>query len=210
MSNVTKVIKEITLDLENIPFNAQSEAKKEVGDYIVNEILREVADGRSPVQGESKFQRLDKKYAKKEKGGQMLANLELEGDLLSALKFTDLGADRIEIGVRGKEAPKADGHNQLSFEAKNWARQKKFPKRRFIPDDNQSFKKNIMREVDSILQSYRVETVQPSQPKQSIFNSGNEIKIDTTVSQPSQTSIDINNIFTDENLFDTLLKQVGR
>jgi len=157
MSNVTQVIKELKLNVEGIPKEKVKKATKEAADFLLNEIIRYIDKGDTPVQGEKKFKRLESDYAKREKGGVRLPNLQLEGDLLEALKARVKANGIIEVGVKGKEAPKADGHNQLSEEAKAWAAKTGFPKRRFIPDDNQTFKRNIMTKINQILDDYRVQ-----------------------------------------------------
>ncbi|GAG01762.1 unnamed protein product, partial [marine sediment metagenome] len=83
--------------------------------------------------------------------------LRLEGDLMEALGF-ELGAGSIiRVGVLDtNETDKADGHNQFSSDAKAWASKNKFPKRRYIPEDNQSFTKNIVAGVNGILNEFRL------------------------------------------------------
>ena len=120
MSNVTAVTKLVALDLTDIPNDKRKAAKTAVGNYLVESILREVGNGKSPVEGET-FKKLGKEYAKKEHGGRRLPILELEGDMLAALKSENKSGDNIEVGITGVEAPKADGHNQISAEAKAWA-----------------------------------------------------------------------------------------
>ena len=46
----------------------QTLAKREVADYLLNEVLRQLDKGTSPVKGEGRFRRLDTDYAKKRKG----------------------------------------------------------------------------------------------------------------------------------------------
>lgn len=156
MSSVKEVSKIIRLDLTDIPEDKIASAKKEVGDLLIEEILNAVGDGKSPVKGES-WKPLKKEYADEFKGGNRTPTMQLYGDLLDSLEVIDYGRDAIKIGHFGEQAPKADGHNQLSLEAKIWAASKEtpFPKRRYIPDSNQNFKPSIMREVNNILDSYR-------------------------------------------------------
>ena len=161
MSNVTQVIKELKLNVEGIPKDKIKQATKEAADVLLNEIIRYIDGGNSPVQGEKKFKRLEPDYAKREKGGVQLPNLQLEGDLLEALKARPKPNGVIEVGVKGDQAPKADGHNQLSQEAKQWAAKTGFPKRRFIPDETQTFKRSIMAKINSVLDDYRVEEKEP-------------------------------------------------
>jgi hypothetical protein len=161
MSSVTKVTKILDLDLTDVPRDKRAEVKREVGDYLVNEILRSTERGSSPVQGEGKFKILEPDYAKDEKGGRRTANLQLEGDLMEALKSKNRTGNKIEVGIEGSQAPKADGHNQISGEAKAWARSKKkpFPKRRFIPDSSQDFTNRIKNGINSIITEYKREEI---------------------------------------------------
>jgi hypothetical protein len=156
MSSVTEVSKVIKLDLSGIPSDKVTAAKKEVGDYLIEEILRYVGDGKSPVEGE-RWKKLTKEYADEFKGGNTTPTMQLYGDLLDSLKTEDAGEDKIKIGHFKDEgqAPKADGHNQLSIEAKLWAQKKDFPKRRYIPDNGQKFKSAIESGIEDILSGYR-------------------------------------------------------
>jgi hypothetical protein len=138
----------MTLDLSQIPDNRQDQAKQDVGEFIRDEIFRFVSSGNSPVAGRGAFQRLSKEYADNEKGGNRTANLELEGDMLDSLEF-ELTSRGIEIGIFDSgEQGKADGHNNFSGDSK-------LPTRRFIPDDNETFKSQIMSGVRQILNQYR-------------------------------------------------------
>jgi len=212
MSNVTEVIKTLSLNLTNIPDNKREEAKRRAGNYLLNEIFRNVGTGASPVEGEGKFKLLDKKYAKKEHGGRRLSILELEGDLLAALKVTDIGGNSLEVGVKGKEAPKADGHNQLSNEAKLWAasKEKPFPKRRFIPASNQKFKASITEGINRILDGFREE-----EPKD-LFREEEELELGTpssVIEEPERIGLDVEDFFSDEVIESLLLdalKKQGR
>lgn len=110
----------------------------------MEQILLSVAARKSPVTGDS-FDPLSKEY-KAKKTGEGLAgvpNLELSGDMLDALDFR-VTSDGIEIGVFGEDAPKADGHNNLSGKSL-------LPTRRFIPEEGESFTSSIEDEVNRII-----------------------------------------------------------
>lgn len=133
-----------------MPENQHKKVKKEVGDFVKEEILRSLSEGQSPVAGES-FKKLNAEYAKAEKGGDRTPNLELDGDLLDALVYKDV-AGGIEIGVfKASEIGKADGHNKW-----NLANNNKIPKRRFIPKGNQNFDQEIMSGISSIVNEFKV------------------------------------------------------
>lgn len=193
MSSVTAVVKEIELDLSNIPREQRKEAKDEVRAFLLEEVLRSVESGNSPVQGEGRFRTLTPDYARKEKGGNRTANLELEGDLLNALDTKNLRGNKIEIGVRGKEAPKADGHNQISGEAKAWASRtgRSKYKRRFIPDDNQTFVRSIRNGIDEILDTYRVD------PEAAAA----EVTVPSAVTETEESvQIEVSDLFSEESI----------
>lgn len=139
-----------------MPRNQRAETKALVGDFVVNEILRFVGSGKSPVKGEkSTFPRLTKEYAQDKKGGNTTANLDLMGDMLDSLTFKNT-RNGIEVGIfQGSEVPKADGHNNFSGESK-------LPRRRFIPSEDQGFRQRIERGIKDIVQS--AEEGNPSGP----------------------------------------------
>ena len=201
MSSVKAVIKELSLDLTDIPANKKNAAKTEVREYIENEILRSVQAGISPVKGEGRFRTLDKDYAKKEKGGVRTANLQLEGDMLDDLKSKNIKGDAIEIGIRGKNAPKADGHNQISGEAKAWASKTKRTKykRRFIPADNQKFADKIVRGYNSILDEYRFAAPDDI-----------EVDIDSVVETPDSSTVTVGSLFSDDAIEALLAQALAR
>jgi hypothetical protein len=134
-----------TKELKNV--KDPEAVKREIGDYILEEILNHVASGNSPVKGNGKFKALSSNY-KKVKGeisSSLIPNMELNGDMLDSLEYR-LFNGGVEIGIWGEEADKADGHNQHS------GRSTPLPKRRFIPKPGEdTFKQNILREVDLII-----------------------------------------------------------
>lgn len=144
--------------LEQVPPENRPAAKREVADYLVNEVLRKLNAGTSPVKGEGRFRILDPKYAKKEKAGVRTANLQLEGDLLDSLKSAPANDSFIKFGHEGGEVPKADGHNQLSGKAQSWASKSRHPKRRYIPDSGQKFTDDITEEIELIIKQFKVTT----------------------------------------------------
>lgn len=195
MSNVTEVATTLALDLSRIPKEEVNDAKTDVAEYIVNEILRATSKGKSPVKGET-FKTLTEAYADKEKGGSKRPNLRLEGDMMDDLGYTLLRDNLVKIGIEGSQAPKADGHNQISEEAKQWSSKtgREKYKRRFIPAEGQEFKANILSGIQGILDSYRTEPI----------SEGVEIIDSPSTSGSFETvdaiGVDINNIFNDTNL----------
>jgi len=173
--------------LEDVPQESKAVAKKDVADYLANQILREVNSGRSPVQGEGRFKRLEPEYSLREKGGSRLSDLENEGDLLNDFKVSLDDGPFLEVGHKGSQTPKADGHNQLSSKAKTWARKTGFPRRRYIPDDGQTFTKPIVSEIREIIGEYKV-LASNQEALDLSFGGGAAI---TTADQTSTTTTDL-------------------
>ena len=124
-------------------------AKSEIGEYLIEEILNSVGEASSPVKGYGKFRGLSKNYKKKKmlQSSSVIPNMELTGDLLDSLTFQEY-RDGIEVGIFDpNEALKADNHNKFSSKSLRT----KVPKRRFIPDSQESFKSGIMRVVKNIV-----------------------------------------------------------
>lgn len=148
MDKISKTINLNDFGFDLIPRSKQADAKKEIGELVVNEILIYLQDGISPVQGYGKFQKLSDKYAKEMKGGNKTPNLELDGDMLDALTYESRRGAEIEVGIfKGKEVPKADGHNNFSGDSK-------LPLRRFIPEENENFKSDIEDKIKTIIGDY--------------------------------------------------------
>lgn len=136
-------------DLVGLPTSAKRKAMQEIGDYLLEQTLISVRAEQSPVNGEGKFPALkskEYKVLKKAEVGNTRPNLELTGEMLDSLDYVITG-DTIEIGIFGKSAPKADGHNNLSGESS-------LPKRRFLPDKGQEYKPDIQTQVDRIVADY--------------------------------------------------------
>lgn len=192
MSSVDKVIKILDLaeyGLLDVPPSERQAAKQEVADFLENEIIRYVTRGESPVEGEGRFQKLNKDYAKKEKGGNTRANLQLEGDLLDSLLAKSTYGTKLKVGHEGGQAPKADGHNQLSAEAKNWANKTGFPKRRYIPDEDQTFKGPILTEVRSIIDEFKTGTTSQLQFEDNLATQGTAITTEDLLSEETLLSL---------------------
>lgn len=141
-----------TVKFEFDPFEGKPTPKEkraaleEISFLVHAEILRKVSEGNSPVAGYGKFPRLSKEYAKSQKGGNTLPNLELTGDMLSSLEVRPV-AGKIRIQIKGKEGDKADGHNNHSGESK-------LPTRRFIPSDDEFLSRDIEKSINEIINSY--------------------------------------------------------
>jgi|18_taG_2_1085343.scaffolds.fasta_scaffold00339_23 hypothetical protein len=113
-------------------------------------MLLNLGDGKSPVANRGSFKKLNKEYAKEEKGGDTNPNLDLDGDLLNALTSKNKKGDKIEIGIfKAGEQGKADGHNNFSGKST-------LPTRRFIPSEREKFKKSITVGIKQIINDNKV------------------------------------------------------
>ena len=139
-----KVTKEITLDLSQVPRANRAKVKKDVGEFIVTEILLSVSDQKSPVNGGKYKKGLSTEYSKLK--GSNKADMELDGDLLDSLISKNKAGNKIEVGIFDKsQTGKADGHNQIHDKHET------LPERRFIPDEKQVFNESIMNGVKQII-----------------------------------------------------------
>lgn len=139
------------MNLNKVPASKRKALKTDIGEFVVNEVIRSLSSGKSPVSKE-KFAKLNKEYAKREKNGNRTPNLQLEGDLLEALDFRNTKSG-VAVGItKAKERPKADGHNNFSGDSK-------LPKRRFIPANNQQFNQKINREIKKMVKDAEVKAV---------------------------------------------------
>lgn len=143
-----KTAVQIDLELDTVPVEAHEEVKRKIGEFLLEQTLLTVGEAKSPVAGEA-WPALSSEYKaeKKSEGGSGKADLELSGSMLDHLDFkvTDKG---IEIGIYGKDAPKADGHNNLSGDSELAALGKQ---RRFLPDVGQEYKATIQKEAEKII-----------------------------------------------------------
>lgn len=129
----------------NASDDTKERIKEEVGDYLMEQTFLSVGSLKSPISGHDWKKTLSPEYKKKkiEEGGTPVANLEMTGGMLSALEY-ELTEDGIKIGVFGKEALKADGHNNLSGESQ-------LPERRFLPGEGEKYKREIEQGVTEII-----------------------------------------------------------
>jgi hypothetical protein len=124
-------------------------AKQELCEFILEEVLSHVGDGKSPVSGGKWKRSLSKDYKKKksEISSSLFANMELQGDMLDSLECVINRAGNLELRIKGREAAKADGHNNHSGKSK-------LPPREFIPKPNQTFKRDIISGMRDIAEEF--------------------------------------------------------
>jgi hypothetical protein len=157
---------------------------KEIASVLRDEILSRIADGVSPVSGH-RWRSLNRVYAETEKSGDDTANLDLTGDMLN--RFTvKVRGNKLVVMVDGNDEltkGKVEGHNQHDDGLAH-----PLPKRRFIPDDSQTFAKPIMREIADIVKEHAVERTADAEERvlaksvADILLGGGEVDIDRLIS----------------------------
>ena len=159
-STKTKTTSEIDL-FESITLTKakKKEVANDIGELLVDEILSAVGSSKSPISGAG-WPGLSKDYKKfKEKKRRPgTANMEFTGDMLDSLTYKVDGEGNLEIGVFGKDAGKADGHNNFSGESS-------LPTRQFLPDQDKGFKQTIKSSITSIINEAIADSIPVSTSK---------------------------------------------
>lgn len=188
------------LGLEEVPESQRLTVKRDVADYLKNQTLRQISAGDSPVQGEGRFKILDPDYARAEKGGRRVSDLELEGELKDSLISEPSVGSFIKYGHEGNQVPKSDGHNQISGKAKAWARTSKHPKRRYIPDDGQKFDRGIVNGMKAIIEPFKRREVVQEDIDDDFFSSS------TTSTSETPDSISTGSDLFSDDVIESLLE----
>ena len=151
-------------ELNGLTKAQKKEVLTDIGELLVGQILEACADSKSPVTGRA-FHKLSKEYAKKKQAevGSKDPNLDLNGEMLDALDFKIVG-DKIDLGVFGSDAPKADGHNNFSGKSK-------LPERRFLPGEGQGFTSDIDELISDTIKAYRADNLSLDDSKLKVIES---------------------------------------
>jgi hypothetical protein len=133
-------------NIDQVSDNLRSDLVNEVGDYLIQSILDYVGEAKSPVAGGKYKATLSESYAKSQKMGDTMANLDLNGDMLNALTFkTNADNGTVTVGIfEESQAVKSYNHNVGDT----------LPQRQFIPGEDQLLKAEIIRGVRRILKGY--------------------------------------------------------
>jgi len=160
---------DFTQDLIGIPKKDHKSILAEVGELLVEQTLTNLADSKSPVSGAPYKKTLSKDYGKKKEAetGSKAANLDLTGDMINSIDF-EIDGDTLLLGVFGDDAPKADGHNNLSGKSD-------LPERRFLPKKGESYKREISSLIEEVIANKRAETVNLKDSKLSQIESKSEL-----------------------------------
>lgn len=131
--------------LDKLSQTTKKKISNELGEFLVDKILKDTSNQRSSVSGQ-KWKGLSKDYKDmKSKIAPGVANLELHGDMLDALKSKPK-SDEVEIGVYGKlQTQKTDNHCHFRIYG-----EPTLPLRKFLPGENESLRPGIMREAVKI------------------------------------------------------------
>lgn len=141
----SEISSEITFEFpEGLSREQKRAIKDQAGEIIVDHILGRVSQAKSPISG-GRWPALSSGYKKfkQAEGAGSKANMEFSGDMLDRLGFkrTENG---VKIQITGKEARKADGHN-------NFSGRSNLPQRKFLPEEGDSFGSTVKREIDSLI-----------------------------------------------------------
>lgn len=136
------------VDPDNLSESDKTSVLEEVSDLVLTQVLKDTSQGLSAVTGRQWKITLNEDYAKRKQaaGGTPIANLELEGDLLQAVRIVREGDTKLKLFVEEDQSDKADGHNNHSGDSK-------LPRRRFIPneDDGDTFRAGINKQITKVV-----------------------------------------------------------
>jgi len=136
--------------LSKVPKEERQKTLNEVGTYLVEQILENCGRAQTSVANGKWKQKLSDAYLrrKQKESSSSAPNMELTGAMLDALEFKVSG-NTVEVGIFDQyEAQKADNHNKFSAASQPT----KVPQRQFIPRKNEQFKRDIMNEVNQIIE----------------------------------------------------------
>lgn len=156
-------------ELAGIPKKEHKGILIEVGELLVEQTLSKLAESTTPVSGAPYKKTLSKEYGKKkqEETGSKDANLDLSGDMINSIDY-EIDGSTLLLGVFGDDAPKADGHNNLSGKSD-------LPERRFLPKKGESYKREITSLVEEVIANKRAETVSLKDSKLAQIESKSEL-----------------------------------
>lgn len=134
------------------PKSGKRELKQQLANYLVDQVIARAGDGKSPVRGGSWKRSLSPEYkkAKIAQGGNPYADMILTGSMMTDLECVVVKGN-LELRVKGKNAAKADGHNNHSGSSS-------LPPREFIPKPDGSFYRGILEGMREIIEDYNGES----------------------------------------------------
>ena len=133
-----------------VPRNNVADARQAVADFVLSAVIASVDASQSPVGGGNWKTGLTKEYARLK--GSNRSNLQLTGELLSALDVIEKQGNTLSLQVAGTQAGKADGNNRGTY---GKLRTRLSQAREFIPRGAKTLKKEIWDEVRQILKGFK-------------------------------------------------------
>ena len=146
MAKISKSKVTVDIKLDKYPLynkltpREKGDVKYEIGEAVISEIQDYLGGGITPVSGGDYKRELSKKY-KEIKDGAPYADLLLDGDLWNAMEYKPTSKG-VEIGIfDSDQAPKAYNHQVGDT----------LPRRQYLPDSGQSFKRPIESRIRAII-----------------------------------------------------------
>ena len=138
---------DIEEELSELKPSRRKTAADAVGVYILSEIKSYLDKGNSPVKGEGAFKKLTKDYKKYKqklgKGGD--PNLQLFGDIVNSIQVNATKRS-VELKIANSlQKKKAYNHNVGDT----------LPKRQFIPEEDNQFKRNITSGIKKVIEEFK-------------------------------------------------------
>ena len=197
------IVKDLPLDLENVPEDKIEEAKIDVGNFLIERMLDFIDQGKSPVKGEGQWQKLTKEYAEEEKGGDRTPDMFNTGGTLGSLTFQPTPTG-ISVGIFNEaEGEKADGHNKFTGRPNN------NPRRRYIPGPDQEFRNEIMAGIRGVILEYipRNEEEATQAEQETVITEITGFDEGVTTQPQKLTQVGLSNIFDDSTVISILLQE---
>lgn len=137
----------LSKELEGLTQPQKKSLKKIVGDTIVDEVREASRKKTSSVTGKA-FQKLTKEYRalKRAAGGVGQPNLKLTGDMLGSLSANTNRAHAVSVTIPEDQAGKSHGHITGGGN---------LPKRQFLPNEGQAFKRDIMKAINQSVRDFK-------------------------------------------------------
>lgn len=132
--------------LKDVPEEDKEDAAHDAGEAALGAVKSYMESQSSPVSRQGRFKALSKEYKEKKRkiAGNSKANLKLFGDLDESLEV-EADESSFTISVQGKEnILKGYNHNVGDT----------LPKRQFLPDEGQKFKRNIVAKIKEQIAKY--------------------------------------------------------
>lgn len=132
----------------------KAEVLEEIAELIKDRMLEDISEQKSPVTGRKWPSIKSKEHAAAK--GSSSADLDFTGEMLDKLKV-EVKGNKIKVHVDSlKKAVKGrvEGHNQHDPSLKH-----PLPKRQFIPKGSQNFRRDILDEVNEIVEENEAEQI---------------------------------------------------